>query len=281
MHGKELKITETDAWLVKFGFECYGAKIGIRADDASLLPKIREILPSVSRECRFDEAENVVSLIVSGGERANGLYFNREPALEFDEFDDALLEFIEDKILMVLAAVSLPAKLYLHAGAVVWKGAGILIPGNTFSGKTTLVRSLIQAGAIYYSDDCIVLDDRNRMLPFPRELAIRTPGGRIFRDAAHFGAANGVEPCRIDLILFSIFEENAVWQPSPLSPGESVLELLNNFYFKPSIGDAPREIFKILTNLAARAEVFRGKRGETEQIIEWLAEKYDNGKRNI
>ena len=61
---------------------------------------------------------------------------------------------------------------FIHAGVVADGGRAIVIPGLSFSGKTTLVRALVEAGAVYYSDEFAALDENGRVLP--------TPGGCRF-----------------------------------------------------------------------------------------------------
>ena len=46
----------------------------------------------------------------------------------------------------------------VHAGAVTWRGSGIILPGPSRSGKSTLVIALLEMGATYYSDELAVLD---------------------------------------------------------------------------------------------------------------------------
>ena len=263
--------------LDRLGLECYGAKINFITDDDLLRSKLSVLLPVVVQTFFFDEAATgTVSLFTRRDSGFNGLYFNDETAMEFDEFKQELYEFVADKILMIMAIVSLPSKIYLHAGAVVWNNLGILVPGTSFSGKTTLVKELIKSGATYYSDDCIILDDQHNMLPFPRDLAIRTDNGRIFRDAANFGAKNGQGKVKVNLILFAAFEEGGIWQPRKMLPGETVLGLLDNFYYKSSVGNAPREIIGNLTGLTRQADSFGGRRGDAQQVIEWMSEKFAN-----
>ena len=57
----------------------------------------------------------------------------------------------------------------MHAGAVAWRDRGIVIPGRSHSGKTTLVRALVEA-ARYYSDEFAVLDPQGRLHPYPLPL---------------------------------------------------------------------------------------------------------------
>lgn len=260
-----------------FSLECDGAVVNISTDHPSLPSVLKEHLPSFKLNPAAADSSADISLITRGGAQANGLYSNGETALKFDVFDESLTEFIADKILMILAKVSLPAKIYLHGGGIVWNGLSILIPGTSYAGKTMLIKEFIEAGAEFYSDDCIILDADGNMLPFPRDLAVRTESGRIFRNAAHFGAQTGTDKIKVALILFAQFSAGAVWKPEVISPGASVLRLMDNFYYRPSISDAPQEIFRILTALTSRAEIYAGERGEAGQVLEWVGEKFKNG----
>ncbi len=222
-----------------YSLECFGAVVNISTDYHSLPAILKKHLPLFELRPSSVTSPASISLITQGGVNINGLYFNGETALKFDIFNESLIEFVADKILMILAKVSLPAKIYLHAGGVVWNGLGILIPGTSFAGKTSLIKEFIKAGAEFYSDDCIILDDEGNMLPFPRDLAVRTENGRVFRNAAHFGAQTGTEKVNVGLILFTNFVADAVWKPELCTPGISAMKLMDNFYYRPSISDAP------------------------------------------
>src|SRR5262245_38101954 len=63
--------------------------------------------------------------------------------------------------------------IFIHAGVVGWRGAAILIPGMTGSGKSTLVGELVRHGAEYYSDEWAVLDATGRVHPFARPIRLR------------------------------------------------------------------------------------------------------------
>ena len=262
-------------WQDKISFNCYGAKINFRCDRAEIKNLLRELLPRVIKIFDFDNSDNaVMSLGVEIDSPQKGLYFNDELIMEIGEYEPASLEFIADKIIMTLAQISLPEKFYLHAGAVVWNGVGILIPGESFAGKTTLVKEFIKAGAEYFSDDCIILDSQGYLLPFSRALAIRTDAGRVFRNADYFGAETGKTKAKLDLILFTGFEKNAIWNPSELSRGQAVLELMNNFYYKSSILKMPAEVIKTLTRITEKTRLLGGKRSEAAEVVRWIAENY-------
>lgn len=62
-----------------------------------------------------------------------------------------LLERFGSTISLDVAEAS-PLRTFVHAGIVAWGKAAVLIPGRSFSGKTTLVTELVRAGATYCSD---------------------------------------------------------------------------------------------------------------------------------
>lgn len=259
-----------------FSFECYGTRVNVKTDHHLLKSKLRKYLHIFEFESKHEMSPDsfMVSVIANHDKDTNGLYIEDEKIMLFDGSQEVSFEYAADRILMMMAIVSLPSKIYLHAGAVVWNRLGILVPGISCAGKTTLVKEFIKAGAVYYSDDCIILDDKNNMLPFPRALSIRTENGKILREAAYFGAKNGVEKVKVDLILFARYQQNAVWQGEKLSPGACVLKLMDNFYLRSSVGNAPSEIIKLLTNLATEATSYSGERGDASQILEWISQKF-------
>jgi len=62
----------------------------------------------------------------------------------------------------------------LHAGAMSREGVGLLFPGTSRSGKSTLMFGLLTVGFRYLSDDVILLDPETlQAIPFPRSLGIK------------------------------------------------------------------------------------------------------------
>lgn len=261
-------------WRMQIGFECYGVKVGFRADAIDLEAKLKGVFPEYHSEIDFEEASDVLSLIVGGNNSENGLYFNNETAMGFEKFDDSLLEFLGDKILTILALLSLPSKFYIHAGAVSWNGFGIIIPGVSYAGKTTLVKEFIKAGAGYFSDDCVILDNQGYLLPFSRPLAIRTEEGRILKNAADFGAESATAKIKLWMVLLTKYEKDAVWRPEAVSKGQGILELMKNFYYQSSVREAPGEIIGALNNITRQTFIIGGKRDEARLVVEWFLENF-------
>jgi hypothetical protein len=269
------KAKDATRWSDKIAFECYNAKLNFRSDRSDVKDYLRKLLPDAVKIIDFDESNHaVVSFSVERESEIKGLYFGDELIMEIDEYDSSDLEFVADKITMLLAQISLPEKFYLHAGAVVWNGIGILIPGESYAGKTTLVKEFIKAGAEYFSDDCIIIDADGYLLPFSRALAIRTEEGRVFHDADYFGAKTGDTKAKLGLIIFTAFEKGAEWKPMSMTQGQAVLELMNNFYYKSSILQMPAEVIKILTRITGKTRLLHGKRDEADKVVEWIGGNY-------
>ena len=83
-----------------------------------------------------------------------------------------------DRDLSMAVGAGARRRIFVHAGVVSFEDGAILIPGKSFSGKTTLVRALVSQGGAYYSDEFAVLDSRGRVFPWAEALSIRDPTKR-------------------------------------------------------------------------------------------------------
>src|SRR5215467_11335845 len=69
-------------------------------------------------------------------------------------------------------------RIFVHAAVVAWDGKVIVLPGRSRSGKSTLARELIRAGAVYFSDEYAAFDDDGMVHPFAQPLMLRSGNGR-------------------------------------------------------------------------------------------------------
>ena len=97
------------------------------------------------------------------------------PAVEHASLEVALT--LLDSQMRLSIAANATDWLFVYAGVVALNDRALLVPGQTFTGKTMLVQALVQAGATYYSDEYAVLDDAGRVHPYPRPLSIRSSDG--------------------------------------------------------------------------------------------------------
>jgi hypothetical protein len=173
-------------------------------------------------------------------------------------------------------AVALNARrrVFVHAGVVGWRGRAIVIPGRTFSGKTSLVAELVRMGATYYSDEYAVFDDRARIHPYARPLGIRTNSGveQTRTSVESLGGLRGVKPLPIGMIVVTHYQEGARWRPRRVSAGMGALALLDNSL--PARA-RPQEVLITVGQAARCAVALKGTRGEAHEMAESLLERFD------
>jgi hypothetical protein len=119
--------------------------------------------------------------------------------------------------------------LFVHAGAVAWRGLAIAIPGRSHSGKSTLVAALVRAGAEYLSDEFAALDRGGLVHPYPRKLSIRSTDGEPRAvDVAELGGLAARHPAPLALVVSTRFEPDATWDPTSLTGSRALLPLIDN-----------------------------------------------------
>ena len=260
-------------WAAGIAFVSYGLRIGIRVSSPEIMDRIEGLLPPNARPARGPRVGCLYSLIVSGTKvgsnirRFNILYADAGQLARTKD-TDLVLEALE-RDLQLYVAEQAHRRVFLHAGVVGWRGRAIVIPGRTMSGKTTLVKALVEAGATYYSDEYAVLDERGRVHPYPKPLSIRENGGgrpkEILPEA--LGGTAGVKPLPVGLIVATSYREAARWRPRQLLPGRAVMALLAHTV---SVRRKPERALTTLRQVVADAPVLKGARGEAAEIAEAL-----------
>lgn len=259
------------AWTEFCAFTLYGARIGVRTNDAAALALLQESFPPNWNRSARRQVDWLYSLWVapptrSGRKPFHTLYSNAEQLTRLRDLNDLAVAFERDVQLAV--AQKARGKVFVHAGVVGWKGKAILIPGRSFTGKSTLVRELVRAGATYYSDEYAVLDQRGRVHPFPRQLALRDK--MMVNQKISFeelGGGIGKRPLPVGTIFVTKFREGAKWRPKPLTPGLGALELLANTVTARS---GRPIVLEVLTRVSKQATILKSARGEAAPLAELL-----------
>jgi hypothetical protein len=171
-------------------------------------------------------------------------------------------------------------RIFVHAGVVAVDGRAVVIPGRSFSGKSSLVAALVSRGAAYYSDEFAVLDGEGRVHPYAKPLSIRQPderyGDRVTVDA--LGAQRGEDPIDVACIVVTEFKDGAEWRPDRRPVRVGALALLTNTV---PAQERPREAVRATARAAAGTIVFEGPRGDALQTAEallrqWAGERSPN-----
>jgi hypothetical protein len=172
---------------------------------------------------------------------------------------DDLLEIFESDLHLYVAMWS-KRLLFVHAGVIGCQGRAMVIPGRSFSGKTTLVTALVSAGASYYSDEYAAIDSAGMVHSYARPLKIRNNvrGGVL---CVLPPTANGrlTRPLPVASVVVTEYRPEATWAPTAISPGETLLALLSNTV---AARRRSRSALRILSRVASSAQAVKGIRGE-------------------
>jgi hypothetical protein len=254
-------------WAAGMSFSLFGVRIGLRVSAEALLEPLLSHLPPGWKPETSNNVSRIYSIIGGGADprplvrRFSLLYGDMERLARTTNIEE-LYEALESDIDFYVAQAS-RRRIFVHAGVVAWKGRAIVIPGRSQSGKTTLVKALLQAGASYFSDEYAVIDGRGRVHPFPRRLSIRGDGDQTSRHSAEsLGSETGAKPLPIGLLALTRYKAGARWKPKVVSPGKGTLGLLANTL---AARQEPKQALATLIRAVERAPVLTGTRGEAAE----------------
>ncbi|MFN2576993.1 MAG: hypothetical protein ABR607_04815 [Pyrinomonadaceae bacterium] len=259
-------------WADGISFRSYGVRVGLRVNDKAILKHLITRLPPNFKQTRRRVVDHLYSLTGFANElngrirRFNLAYWNLVRFARTRSFDE-LLDRFESHLQLTVAEYA-PRRVFVHAGVVEWKGKAILIPGPSFSGKSTMVAELLRAGATYYSDEYAVIDESGRIHPYARDLRIRSAEAGVDRlRAEQLSAGTGSKPLRVGLVISTKFKDGARWRPRELTRGKAVLELLANTV---SARSQPEMALSFLPKALESARILKGGRGEASAIVEQI-----------
>jgi hypothetical protein len=266
-------------WTAGISFTAYGVRIGVRVNRSEALDCIRDYLPPGSTLSASALVERLYSFVIGGDDgrtnvrRFHMLYGNEARIERSLDLESVLRSFEADSQFYIAEAA--PRRVFVHAGVVGWRGRAVLIPGRSFSGKTTLVAELVRAGAVYYSDEYAVLDSSGLVHPYARPLAIREDGSLEPKrhSVESLGGSQGVRPLPVGLVAVTEYKAGARWRPLQLTPGQGALALLNNTV---SIKNRPEAAFPVLKQAAAGAPFIKSKRGEAKEIVDSILSELES-----
>lgn len=260
-------------WTAGWAFTSFDVRIGVRANHASILPRLAAQLPPGWQPASSPLVDQLYSIVVPNGRDAahdhlHRLYLGPHEILSVGDLDVLIDRFSSDVHHQVAAHAT--SRLFVHAGVVGWRDRAIVMPGRSHSGKSSLVAALVRAGALYYSDEYAVFDRQGRVHPYAKRLSLRqVAGGRQFCSAEALGGRVGTDPLPVGLLAVLRYEPGATWEPRPLLPGQAVLALLDNTVLARS---QPEFALSALGQAAAGATAFSSARGEAQDIGPQLLE---------
>lgn len=244
----------------ELGLESYGVKLSISAP-ADFLARIEPVLPPGWRPLDPSEADG--QFIVHMHNHA--VFRVRSPGKSVSGSSDLQIALeVLDARLRNYIALHAPDHVFVHAGVVAHGGTAIVIPGPSFSGKTTLVAELVRAGARYYSDEFAVLDEQGLVHPYAKPLSMRSGGvAQVDHRVDELGGTAGEEAAPIGQVVVTTYHPDAKWDPRRLSAGEAVLALLSNTV---PAQERPEQSLSTLKRALENAVAVEGERGDATAL---------------
>ncbi len=250
-----------------YQFESYGVKVQITSNESAMI----EQAAIVSRRSLMDQMRDITTtdphhqfqvnrtkggtyVLIQNGERiASG-----RSQKKFFKFFDSIIrvtigEYAVDRV-------------FMHAGAVGWNGKAIIMPGDSFKGKSTLVAELVRSGASYYSDDFAVFDGDGSLHPFPRPLGLRSQDGKFKTyeiTPESLGGVRGIAPIPVGMILLAEYSPGKRWSPAMLTSGQGMLQMIP---FTLSVRHQTDFSLQVLNKIASRAIIASSYRGSAEKF---------------
>lgn len=249
-------------------FESYGVNVRIESNSAEVLTELESRIRRVMLDRIEVTGETKADLVVALMVDREGIYHlskNGERVTEGD-YGEIFLKYFESVIRIWIGEFA-TSWVFLHAGVVGWKGKGIVMPANSYGGKTTLVTELVRQGAEYYSDDYAVFDETGLVHSFPRSLAVRGIEGEHVQteiSVESIGGRIGVEPIPVSCILLTKYRRDARWQPDKLTSGQAILELVPHTL---AVRRKTKHVFAVLKNVVSTATVVKSDRGDAADFV--------------
>lgn len=256
----------------EFSFESYGVTVSIKCSDAELAGRLRKLIDTTMLGRLTPIRDGIGSPDLEfkfAVDRNNNFFFWENGKMRSEPTSyNGHLHFYESYLRIKIAEYA-PDVVFVHAGVAAWNGKAIVIPGNSYSGKTTLVAELVKCGAEYFSDEYAIFDSRGFVQPFPRDLQIRAEGEyeQTKVPVAELGGSAAEIKLPAGLIIFTKYDPDAVWKPERLSPGEAVVEMVPHTI---PIRRDPAFALNVLKSAAERAIIFRGERNQASEFAKTL-----------
>jgi hypothetical protein len=247
-------------------FEAYGVELQACATSEEILERMKPLLPPLSKPIPSNPDARRFGIV----EEENGTHsvYNQTTQVNTGSPLELALVMLENQM-RSWVAMTAPGLTFVHAGVVAHEDRAIVLPGDSFAGKTTLVAALVRRGATYFSDEFAVIDQQGQVHPYPKLLSIRSEDSLTEADhtVESLGGVAGDEALPIGLAVVTYYVPGAEWSPRQLSPGAGALTLLGKTVNARS---RPQEALKTLTTALEGITVLEGERGEADDFADLL-----------
>lgn len=238
--------------------ESHGVRLDVEVDDDALLPAVRLILPPGWQPSEEFPEDGHFTVRRSDHGTYDVLSEGVPVALGVEA---EVAVHVLDAQIRARIAILAHDQFFIHAGVVALDGHAIVLPGPSFSGKSSLVAALVDAGATYYSDEFAVLDVDGRIHPYTKPLSLRPENAR-WGDAGTETPVDGPKgdaPAHAGLIVMTKYVPGTQFAPQARPTGVGALAMLTNAVPARS---RTKETLAAVGRAADGAKVLEGDRGE-------------------
>lgn len=244
---------------------CQGARIGLDAP-VDIAERVATHVADVAARIDRGGEDATVSVVRRRDGRWDVTSETDDVVVATDSVERAVVDQVHR-----LFALHARGVIFFHAGAVGLDGRVVLVPGRSFSGKTTLVESAVRAGWEYYSDEFAVIDATGSVHPYPRPLGVREVdsttssvpvtelGGRI---ASSLGT--------VAAVVSTHYRPASTWSPVIVEGSAAALPLIDNAVRARLAPQAVVATAAAVIDGGARTYI--GDRGEAAEVVAALAE---------
>lgn len=261
-------------WTCGFALHVHGVRVGVRSDDETLVDAIRA--SEFARGWRESDDPEVDHLFSLRSEAPWVALWQGEHRFHAPLGRDAAVRALGNRLHVCIAEHAVP-EVFVHAAAVEVHGGAVLVPGRSYSGKSSLALALCRRGGRLLSDDFAVLDANGRVRDYALPLSRRRDGDeRDLIPPEDLGWAPGREPVPVRLVLLTSWQEGATFRPRALTGAEAALGLFGHAVA------ARRDPTRVMATLARAVETARsceGPRGDAAEAAEWVLRSVEEGPR--
>ena len=248
------------------GLEAYGNAILIQTESESILDRLTtqlvKAVPGIRPLPRAPEKGLLNFRVVPEPHDRVSIFESGEPVAR-----NVSIEFAVDQICTIArikVAEYAVGMTFIHAGVVALRDKAVVLPAQSYKGKTSLVAELVRMGATYFSDEYAVFDREGNVHPFAKPLSVREVAGshlQTERDVEEFGGHKGIGKAEVGLVLFTEYVPGAIWSPRKLTPAAAVLEMIRHCV---PIRRDPEFTLETLRTVANLSPAYATQRGETK-----------------
>jgi len=249
-------------------FIAFGVSLRFESRNARLLERAIETADRALIGNLKPTDKKPAHIFVFGRDKERGIFVEHNGELATcGEIERGVFKYF-DSYLRVRVGEYCPNRVFVHSGVVGINGKALLIPGNSFSGKSTLVLELVKLGAEYFSDEFAILDEQGNVHPYARPINMRTDDGKYRPYTVDAGRPKGSRRrLPVGAVLFTKYKENARFRPKTLSPAEGIMTITP---FTLPIRVDPAYTIRVLQQVMDSALIVRSKRTHAPRFAQKL-----------